>query len=142
MTLRRPGSVSRDCCNPARFVAGDLGLCGYKARHSLAGIYRRQRRDADAEAELKAAVAERPDFEPAWLALCDLWSAQKRTAEIEQVARRLSADASRTALAAMFTARASMLRGDLQSAKRVLSEAAARDRLAFWPRAAGRRAAE
>ena len=28
-----------------------------------------------------------------------------------------------------------MLRGDLQSAKRVLSEAAARDRLAFWPRA-------
>jgi tetratricopeptide (TPR) repeat protein len=118
----------------APFVSGDPGVCGYKARQSLAVLYRRQRRDAEAEAQLNAIVAERPDFEPAWLALCDLWSAQNRVAEIERAADRLQMAAPASALAAVFRAWTHRLRGDLPAAKRILGEIMARDPLAFWPR--------
>ena len=45
--------------------AVDLSLCGYKARHNLAGIYRQQGRAAEAEAEWNAALTEKPDYGPA-----------------------------------------------------------------------------
>jgi tetratricopeptide (TPR) repeat protein len=118
----------------APFVSGDAGLCGYKARQSLAAIYRRQGRIADAEMELNAIVAERPDYEPGWLALCELWAAQSRVAEIERAADRLQAAAPGSALSAIFRAWTHRLRGDLPAARRILGEVTGRDPLAFWPR--------
>jgi tetratricopeptide (TPR) repeat protein len=51
------------------FVCGDLGLCGYKARHNLGLLYARQQRWAEAEAEWRAVIAQQPKFVPAWRCL-------------------------------------------------------------------------
>ena len=44
----------------ACFVSGDVGLLGYKARQNLGVNYRKQKRDAEAEAQWTAVLAERP----------------------------------------------------------------------------------
>ncbi len=59
---------------PDHFASVDPGLTGYKARHNLAVVYRDQGRTAEAEAQWRAAVAERPDFVPAWLGLGEILS--------------------------------------------------------------------
>src|SRR5262249_53256783 len=51
--LLRPG---------AGFVAGDVGLCGYKARHNLALVHQRRGRVVEAEAEWRAGRAGQPDL--------------------------------------------------------------------------------
>jgi hypothetical protein len=94
----------------AGFVPGDVGLCGYKARQNLGVVYRTQRRDAEAEAQWQAVLAERPDYAPAWLALGDLWLAQGRLADVEQAAGRLRTEAHGAAIAAALQARARQIR--------------------------------
>ena len=73
----------------ARFVSGDTGLCGYKARQNLGILYLRQNRLAEAESEWNRVLQERPDFVPAWMAIGNLWLSQGRTAELEQVVKQL-----------------------------------------------------
>jgi glycosyltransferase involved in cell wall biosynthesis len=46
-------------------AAGDAGLKGYKARHLLAEVYRRQGREAEAEAQWRLVLAQEPRFTPA-----------------------------------------------------------------------------
>jgi len=120
----------------AGFVSDDLGLCGYKARHSLAIIYRRQGRDAEAEAQWRAVVGEKPDFAPAWLALADLWLSQNRPADVQQTAAglRCRSEPWGTALAAVLEARLHLWRRELPAAKALLTEIIAADPQAFWPR--------
>src|SRR5262249_16340238 len=65
----------------ARFVAADLGLCGYKARHNLALLCCRQGRVAEAETHWRAALAEEPGFEPARRGLAELGRARSRRNE-------------------------------------------------------------
>ena len=96
LRLLRPG---------AGFRPGDVGLCGYKAREKLGVVYRKQGRDVEAEAQWQAALAERPDYAPAWLALGDLWLAQGRLADVERAAGRLRTEASGAAVAAALQAR-------------------------------------
>lgn len=73
----------------AKFVSGDLGLCGFKARQNLGVLYLRQNRLQEAEAQFRSVVSERPDFLPAWLAIGNLWSSQGRTAELQQAVQQL-----------------------------------------------------
>src|SRR5205807_1355896 len=60
---------------PPHFASVDAGLRGFKARHQLAVVYQLQKRSAEAEAQWRLAVQERPDFLPGWTALGDLYLA-------------------------------------------------------------------
>jgi glycosyltransferase involved in cell wall biosynthesis len=70
-------------------AAGDAGRRTYKARHLLGEVYRCQGRPADAEAQWRLVVAEQPRFVPAWKGLGELYLAQGRWAELDEVARSL-----------------------------------------------------
>ena len=81
MLLRIPES--------AHWASGvDQGLRGYKARHSLALVYRGQGRAAEAEAQWRAVLAERPGYVPAARALGELILGQQRGQELEQILHR------------------------------------------------------
>jgi len=54
------------------FSSMDPGLRGYKARHNLAVIYLETGRPDQAEEQWRAAIAEAPDFAPAWEGLAEL----------------------------------------------------------------------
>jgi tetratricopeptide (TPR) repeat protein len=66
----------------------DAGLQGCKGRHHLALLYREQGRLAEAEVQWQAAVAEQPQFLPAWLELGELYAVQQRWHALEETARR------------------------------------------------------
>lgn len=85
----------------ARFLAlqsGKQALAGEEqaritaVRHNLAQVLRKQERLADAEAQWQALLAETPAFTAAWLELGNLFLAQQRWQELEQVAERLEAE--------------------------------------------------
>ena len=116
----------------AHFASVDPGLRGYKARHNLAVIYQEQGRTAEAEAQWKAAAAEHPAFTPAWLALGELYLAQRRWADLEQAAARLGGPADRTE-AAVLRARAALARQEFAEARRLLEAAIARAPRRFGP---------
>jgi hypothetical protein len=89
-------------------AAGEAGRRGYKARHLLAGIYRCQGRQADAETQWRLVVAEEPRYAPAWQALGDLYLAQRRWVELDEAVTALArADVS---AAAALEARALQVR--------------------------------
>ncbi len=76
LSKRRPGHG---------LARGDTGRRGYKARHLLAEIYRSQNRRADAETQWRRVVAEQPRFVPAWQKLGELYLADGRWAELDEV---------------------------------------------------------
>jgi glycosyltransferase involved in cell wall biosynthesis len=112
------------------FASIDPGLRGYKARHNLAVLYLEQGRDAEAEAEWRAALAARPDFAPAWQALGELYLRQKRWDELEAVAAKLGAGA------VLLRARGHLARREFAAARALLEEAIARAPTALAPRVA------
>jgi hypothetical protein len=63
----------------------DAGLKGYKTRHNLAALYLQQGRMPEAEYQWRDALAERPDFVPAWLGLGEVYLGQQRWPELEEV---------------------------------------------------------
>jgi tetratricopeptide (TPR) repeat protein len=67
------------------FASVAEGLRGYKARHLLAMIYQKMGRLAEAEAQWRAAVADRLDFIPAWAGLGELYLAQNRQRDLEEL---------------------------------------------------------
>jgi len=73
----------------ARFVSADTALSGVKAHQNLGIVYRKQKRDSEAEAQWLAVVELNPGFAQAWLALADLWASQGRDADIEIAIQRL-----------------------------------------------------
>ncbi len=76
----------------AYWAAGvDPGLRTYKAQHNLALIYRAQERPAEAEAQWRAILVERPGYLPAALALGELMLAQQRWQDVERILRHLEA---------------------------------------------------
>ncbi len=58
------------------------GLRGHLTRHNLAGVLRELGREAEAESQWRAALVERPDYEPAWRSLADLLLQQQRWPEL------------------------------------------------------------
>lgn len=63
----------------------DVGMCGYKARHNLARVYRDQGRLQEAETEWRAAVDEQPECLRAWLEMGQMLMSQGRISDLEQV---------------------------------------------------------
>jgi tetratricopeptide (TPR) repeat protein/SAM-dependent methyltransferase len=115
---------------PQQYFAAslDVGLRGYKSRHNLALIYRAQKREADAENQWRAALAERPDYAPALLELGNLYLAQGRREDLEAVVGQLAASPQGQAGAAQLRALAYLATQDLGAARRALEDAVAR-----WP---------
>jgi tetratricopeptide (TPR) repeat protein len=113
---------------------GETGLLGYKAHHHLALLYREQGRAGEAEVQWQAAVAERPDFVPAWLGLGELYLAQGRAAEVEGLARRLETGPTGTLPAALVRARLDLARREFATARDRLHRAITQAPHALWPR--------
>src|SRR5262249_36237364 len=112
--------ASRD--NP-QFASVAEGLRGWQARHNLAVIYRDQGRDAEAEAQWKAAIGEQPAFGLAWLGLGELYLAQNRYSEVEAIISQFGEEGAPGPT--VLRARLSIARKDFRTAKTLLEEAIA-----------------
>jgi glycosyltransferase involved in cell wall biosynthesis/Flp pilus assembly protein TadD len=110
----------------------DTGLAGYKARHNLAVIYQQQRRSAEAQAQWRGALAERPDFVPSWLGLAEELVVQSRWDEVEDIAQTLEPLADGEA--AQLRARGLLARKEFRAAEDIL-----RQRIAARPEELGPR---
>ena len=121
---------------PEQYIAAgvDPGLKGYKGRCALAEVYRDEGRVADAEREWRAALAEHPDFTPAWLCLGDMWLQHGRWQDVDQLVAQLCADPRTSLDGAMLKARSLMLRKDFAAARALLAETIARAPKHPWPR--------
>jgi glycosyltransferase involved in cell wall biosynthesis/Flp pilus assembly protein TadD len=71
------------------FGSIEVGFTGYLARNQLAHLYYGKGMHADAEAEWRQVVDERPNFLPSWLGLGELYLAQGRFEDVDRVAESL-----------------------------------------------------
>lgn len=121
---------------PETYIAAsvDPSLQGYKGRCALAEVYRDQGRLADAEREWRTALAEHPDFTPAWLCLGDMWLNHGRFQEVDQLAAQLQANPTTSLDGALLRARSLMIRKDFGAARKLLEETIVRAPKNPWPR--------
>jgi len=116
------------------FASIDTGLRGYKARHNLAVIYHETARPSDAEREWRAALAERPDFVPAWPGLAELYLMCGQWVELEETATRLEATPTAGVEGVVLRARGHLAQREFTPARRLLEETIERSPRALWPR--------
>jgi GT2 family glycosyltransferase/Tfp pilus assembly protein PilF len=120
------------------FASAAEGLRGHLTRHNLATLYHEQGRAAEAEAQWKTAVEERPDCLPAWLGLAEVFLGGGRWASLEEALERIVAAGERQPsariAAILLRARGLMARREYDEAKRVLEEPLGRhpDDTALW----------
>jgi tetratricopeptide (TPR) repeat protein len=114
----------------AQFASVDAGLKGYKTRHNLVTLYLQQGRVPEAEYQWQAALAERPDFLPAWLGLGEIYLVQQRWPELEEVLSHLG----ELPEAAALRARGHLARREFTPARDVLQAAIAGHPQALGPR--------
>ena len=115
------------------FASVDTGLRGYKTRNNLAELLRDLGRVDEAESHWRAALAERPDFLPAQVGLAELFIAQNRWDELEQLVQRLVADG-KVVEAGVLWARGCLARREFLPARQLLEKAIAQAPRAVWPR--------
>ena len=120
--------------SPEYFASVDAGLRGYKARHNLAVMHVEDGELSEAERHWRAAVAERPDFLPAWLGLGDVCLRRGDWEGVEEVAGRMASLSAGAAESAVLRARGLAAQGRFAEARRLLTEAVAR-----WPESPGPR---
>ncbi len=104
----------------------DTGLRGYKARHNLALLYRKQDRLREAEEQWLKALGERPDFFPSAVGLADLCRRQGRFADLERLATQIEAHPGAEAPAAFLRAHGLLGGRQFARAKQVLDAALVR----------------
>ncbi|HEV8060374.1 MAG TPA: tetratricopeptide repeat protein [Gemmataceae bacterium] len=97
-------------------------------------IYQRQGRPADAEVQWRAALAEKPEFESAWLGLEDLYVVQGRWADLEALASAMEKRPALAVQASIARARGHLGRKEFYSAKQLLQDLIARKPNALRPR--------
>jgi tetratricopeptide (TPR) repeat protein/SAM-dependent methyltransferase len=101
----------------------DAGLLGYKTRHNLARLCRAQGRHAEAESHWRAALAERPGYQPALADLAGLLLEQQRWSELDDVIGRLESRPQGQSTAAQWRAHKHLARQDSGAALRTLEAA-------------------
>jgi tetratricopeptide (TPR) repeat protein len=116
------------------FASEEVGLRGFRTRQLLAEVYRAQDRRLEAEVQWRAALAERPDFEPARVGLAELYLHGQRWADLEYFLQDLEKHGTDSGRVAWMRARGQFQRGDLPAARRTLQEAIAGDpkALGLW----------
>jgi glycosyltransferase involved in cell wall biosynthesis/tetratricopeptide (TPR) repeat protein len=118
----------------AHFASVPDGLRGHKARHNLAVLYFQQGRVGEAEAQWKAAVAQRPDFLQSWLGLGECCLRVGNLAGLDAVARQLEEQTGSRMEVTLLRARGMMARRDFPGARTLLEAACAASPQAVPPR--------
>jgi glycosyltransferase involved in cell wall biosynthesis/SAM-dependent methyltransferase len=116
-------------------IGAHPGMRGHMARHNLARVYRAQGRNAEAEVQWRAALAQRPDSVRSLFELGLLWLEQGRTKETEGNVEQLDALGPIGKLAGtMLRAQARLEQGEVAVARRLLEAAVAAGPPALEPR--------
>ena len=113
----------------ASWNAVDSGVFGYLAHYHLGEVYAQQNRLAEAEAQWRQVLAERPGYVNAWLRLGDLWGRQGRAvamSELEDAAQRLEAAGEMRMICCCFGF-SQIGRRDYGAARQLVAEAVARE---------------
>jgi len=116
------------------FASEEVGLRGYKTRQLLTEIYARQERWLEAEVQCRASLAERADFEPAWLGLAEIQLRQGRESDLENLLQRLEQQGAPAAKLAWLRGRGQVQRREFARARQSLEKAIALDPRAIGPR--------
>jgi len=116
------------------FASEEVGLRGFRTRQLVAEIYRAQERRLEAEVQWRAALAERLDFEPAWIGLAELYLRSERWPELEYFLQDLEGNGLNPAKLGWLRARGQVQRGEIAAARRTLASVVAHDASALGPR--------
>jgi GT2 family glycosyltransferase/predicted Zn-dependent protease len=116
------------------FASEEVGLRGFRTRQLVAEIYRAQERRLEAEVQWRAALAERADFEPAWMGLAELYLRGERWSELEYFLQDLEGRELNPAKVGWLRARGQVQRGEVAAARRMLMSMVAADPSALGPR--------
>lgn len=116
------------------FASEELGLRGFRTRQFLAEIYRAQERVVEAEVQWRAALKEQLDFEPAWMALAELYLKQSRGPDLEYLLQELENGGVAPPKLGWLRARGQVQRKDYAAARRTLEGVLAQDSSALGPR--------
>jgi tetratricopeptide (TPR) repeat protein len=116
------------------FASEEVGLRGFRTRQLLAEVYRAQERGLEAEVQWRAALAERVDFEPAWVGLAELYLRGERWPELEYFLQDLEERGLNPAKVGWMRARGQVQRGEVAAARRTLAGVVAHDPRALGPR--------
>jgi glycosyltransferase involved in cell wall biosynthesis len=116
------------------FASEELGLRGFRTRQLLAEVYRVQERWLEAEVQWRAALAERGDFEPAWMGLAELYLRAERWGELEYFLEELEQRGITSAKVGWLRARGQVQRQEWAAARRTLTTIIAQDLKAVPPR--------
>jgi tetratricopeptide (TPR) repeat protein len=111
-----------------------VGLRGYKTRQLLAEVYRARRRWTEAAVQWRAALGERPDFEPSWQGLAELYLRQQRWPDLEDLLERLEGQRHVFPKVGWLRARGQLQRREFAAARRALQPVIAADPGALGPR--------
>jgi glycosyltransferase involved in cell wall biosynthesis len=112
----------------------DPGLRGYLTRHNLAVLYKSQNRFAEAEAQWRAGLAEQPNMTDAWLGLGELYQAQGRWQDMEEVLIQLEAMPHAQVQAAVLRSQKQLFHREFAAARQLLEKTIAANPKALGPR--------
>jgi glycosyltransferase involved in cell wall biosynthesis/Tfp pilus assembly protein PilF len=116
------------------FASEEVGLRGFKTRQLLTEIYARQERWLEAEVQCRAALAERPDFEPAWMGLAEICLRQGRHNDLEELLERVEPTGAPPAKLGWLRARSLAQRQEFARARQALDRTISLDPKAIGPR--------
>jgi Tfp pilus assembly protein PilF len=95
----------------------------FAARHNLANAYYDLGRSAEAEAHWKAALRERPSYEPAWRGLAVQYLAQTRWEDLKWLVQHLETQIPDKPAAICVRARACLVKKEFEASRRILEPA-------------------
>jgi GT2 family glycosyltransferase/tetratricopeptide (TPR) repeat protein/2-polyprenyl-3-methyl-5-hydroxy-6-metoxy-1,4-benzoquinol methylase len=108
-----------------RFRSIDRGIVGYKTRQNLANLYHDQGRHAEAEAQWRLILTERPDYQIAWKGLATALLKQRKFADAREAVRQCAVICQSPALVSELDANIEEAAGNVTAAQRILEQAVA-----------------
>jgi tetratricopeptide (TPR) repeat protein len=116
------------------FASVNPGLRGYVTRHNLAATYRELGAAQEAESHWRAALLERPYYEPAWRGLMALLLDQLRWPELEVLAQELEGGTNGAVHADCIRGRVLLARREFDAARKAIQQSIQRFPAVVEPR--------